>query len=305
MCLNSLNQSWQPTVHLRHILDHHIPWLLQNGNADDPLNTDAGKAMKGKDPKYPHTVRQWVRRYAACSQLHAHGAVWYRDERRKRRTKKKKKFSIAALTANGQNTPRSTKKAVSNKEGAFCSKETVVAVDTPQKEDVRPFQDWWTQSKLLPATPSQSGIKLLPSDTEPVPFDHGQLDGGNEAVCDDAEDVEFAQNPRRKKRRRKMKKLQLEPAADFFVGPNAPNDGDLSSMDEDPVCDLQSYRSLSCCPDAVDHCNLTPFRPLSVGTMTMGFSPLIMAPTLTSTSTPMEVERADRILHVAPLHGKE
>lgn len=363
MCLNSLNQSWQPTVHLRHILDHHIPWLLQNGNADDPLNSDAGAAMKRKDVKYGQTVRQWVHRYASGSQLESHGAVWYRDERRKRRTKKKKKFSISALSgistksggANGQNTPRTIKsnneskhkKKEKNENGGNGgnrgnAKEENEDVVTPSKcrkpsaggpgggdgecstVDLQPFQDWWTQSKLLPATPSQSGIKLLPNDTEPISpqnenddvvvededesSEHGDK-LRNEPVCDETEDVEMAHNPRRKKRRRKMKKLQLEPAVDFLVGPNAPNDGDLSSMDEDPVCDLQSYQSLNsvnCFGDAMDSGTQHSLSPIHSSSFCPEFSALIMA----ASSRQMKVEevereRADRILHVAPLHGKE
>merc|ERR1719410_1786320 len=68
VCLNSLNQSWQPTVQLRRILDHHLPWLLKNANAADPLNTEAGAQMEQQDPDYSNIVRQWVRRFANKSQ---------------------------------------------------------------------------------------------------------------------------------------------------------------------------------------------------------------------------------------------
>eukprot|EP00484_Ammonia_sp_Unknown_P020764 CAMPEP_0197026190 /NCGR_PEP_ID=MMETSP1384-20130603/6342_1 /TAXON_ID=29189 /ORGANISM="Ammonia sp." /LENGTH=666 /DNA_ID=CAMNT_0042454819 /DNA_START=48 /DNA_END=2048 /DNA_ORIENTATION=- len=97
VCLNSLNQNWQPTVNLRHILDTHMPWLLKNGNPDDPLNSEAGQQMKVKDPKYANTVKTWVKRHANQSQLHLYGSVWYKDQPKKK--KKKKKFSIAELTA--------------------------------------------------------------------------------------------------------------------------------------------------------------------------------------------------------------
>merc|ERR1712154_655129 len=116
VCLNSLNQNWQPTVNVRHILDTHILWLLKNGNPDDPLNTDAGQQMKAKDPKYAQIVKQWVKRHASHSQLANVGCVWYKDQPKKK--KKKKKFNIAQLTKkkppNDQkiSTPQSPKQSI-------------------------------------------------------------------------------------------------------------------------------------------------------------------------------------------------
>jgi len=314
VCLNSLNQQWQPTVHLRHILDHHIPWLLENGNPDDPLNSDAGAAMKSGDANYPQKVRQWVRRYAAESQLHSHGAVWYRQSLRTKKKKKKKRFSLRALSkepvvCHGVTTPMASKKGLSSLK---CTESDAAGhADTAQGGD---FQDWWSQCKLLPATPSQSGLRL-PIEIEPAPFDDDDDDdddGGAGGGDDDGEQIPnepvrrrtVPLGPQRNKRRRKMKKLQLEPAAHFLDGAGAATagDGDLSSMDEDPVSDLLSYRSLTA-GDA-GHCAqcLTPFCPLpAAGSLCPEFSPL--APVQRDSAAEAGQRNADRILHSAPLHG--
>eukprot|EP01084_Bolivina_argentea_P185536 319938_1 len=96
VCLNSLNQNWQPTVNVRHILDIHMPYLLEHGNPDDPLNTEAGEQMKNSKQKYDEAVRKWVQKFAKKSTLKDYGSVWYKDIKRKK--KKKKKFIISELT---------------------------------------------------------------------------------------------------------------------------------------------------------------------------------------------------------------
>mmetsp|Transcript_34386 Transcript_34386/g.30203 ORF Transcript_34386/g.30203 Transcript_34386/m.30203 type:complete len:596 (-) Transcript_34386:50-1837(-) len=179
VCLNSLNQNWQPTVNVRHILDTHMPWLLKNGNPDDPLNTDAGTQMKSKDPKYVNTVKQWVKKYANESHLATCGTTWYKDKPKKK--KKKKKFSIAELTkSNTTPTPktpdistlpqpkpyghhsRSPSKSMGHIEyspkinGKIASHSTGENENDENKKEYN-FQDWWSGSKILPNTPSKSG----------------------------------------------------------------------------------------------------------------------------------------------------
>ena len=79
-----------------------MPWLLKNGNPDDPLNTDAGQQMKQKDPKYANTVKEWVKKFANQSHLANCGSVWYKDKPKKK--KKKKTFSLAELTKSSTTT---------------------------------------------------------------------------------------------------------------------------------------------------------------------------------------------------------
>merc|ERR1712228_903842 len=255
---------------VRHILDTHILWLLQNGNPDDPLNTDAGQQMKAKDPKYPHTVRQWVKRHASHSQLAQVGSLWYKDQS-KRKKKKKKKFCIAELNAPTtpkqsvhklkKSTPQTPQKKKMIKKRKRLSSKSMGCID-----DNIDFQDWWSQSKILPNTPtkgskpqhirrshsfcnrpdsspwirSRKPVRRMKSDS--IIGWNGYYNEENEDVnmmkliCldDDYKDNmnELQSTKKHKKRRKKIKK-------------NVESENDLSSMDEDPICDLQTYESLT------------------------------------------------------------
>eukprot|EP01083_Nonionella_stella_P278916 948605_1 len=157
VCLNSLNQNWQPTVNVRHILDTHMPWLLKHGNPDDPLNTDAGTQMKQKDDKkYETTVKQWVQKFASKSKLTSVGSVLYKDQPKKKK-KKKKKFSISELIiTKDDNNPNNNTKII-NIPPIISPKQT----RKPSKSvgNIDDFQDWWKQSKLLPNTPRSKPSK--------------------------------------------------------------------------------------------------------------------------------------------------
>ena len=156
VCLNSLNQNWQPTVNVRHILDTHILWLLKNGNPDDPLNTDAGQQMKAKDPKYPQIVRQWVKRHASQSQLASVGCVWYKDHAKKK--KKKKKFCIAELSASKtpkQQSVETKMQQTPKKNECVTKRRRLSSKSVGHTEENIDFQDWWAQSKILPNTPTK------------------------------------------------------------------------------------------------------------------------------------------------------
>ena len=43
ICLNVLNEEWQPIYTIQHILETFLPQLLTYPNSDDPLNNDAAK----------------------------------------------------------------------------------------------------------------------------------------------------------------------------------------------------------------------------------------------------------------------
>jgi len=43
ICLNVLNEEWQPIYTIQHIIETFIPQLLTYPNSDDPLNLDAAK----------------------------------------------------------------------------------------------------------------------------------------------------------------------------------------------------------------------------------------------------------------------
>jgi len=272
VCLNSLNQNWQPTVNVRHILDTHILWLLQNGNPDDPLNTDAGEQMKAKDPKYPQIVRQWVKRHASHSQLAQVGNLWYKDQSKKKK-KKKKKFSIAEL--NAPTTPKQSVHLLKNitpqtpqKKKIIKKRKRLSSKSMGHIDDNIDFENWWTQSKVLPNTPtkcskpqhikrsnsfcnrpdsspwirSRKPIRRMMSDSiigwneyyeDNVDVNSMKLISLQNYVDDDnKENMNEFHLKKYKKKRKKIKK-------------NVENESDLSSMDEDPICDLQTYESLT------------------------------------------------------------
>eukprot|EP01083_Nonionella_stella_P002589 7419_1 len=240
VCLNSLNQNWQPTVNIRHILDTHMPWLLKNGNPDDPLNTDAGQQMKNKDPKYESIVKQWVRKFAYKSQLHAVGSVWYKDQPKKKR--KKKKFSIAELTkSNTHNTNTKSKPDIKIASNLPPISPMLTKKRAPSKSvgNMDDFQDWWTQSKHLPNTPSKSATpQMMRSHSFCLRHDSSPCDlmkmVSDEKTIKKNVDINMKAN---KKRKRKHKHKQTMELSD--------NESDLSSMDEDPVYDLGTYQSLN------------------------------------------------------------
>jgi len=222
VCLNSLNQNWQPTVSVRHILDTHMPWLLLNGNPDDPLNADAGTQMKAKDPKYQSMVKQWVKKFAARSQLNSCGTLWYKDQPKKK--KKKKKFNIKEILQH-----KTTKKKIVKTQRK--SSKSVGHID----DDID-FQDWWTQSKLLPNTPS----------TKPqIPRSHSFCNRKQnnmklislQQFDDDDIEMNFIRNDQQRKRKKHKKNIKEILDDD--------KESDLSSMDDDPIYDLQRYQSLT------------------------------------------------------------
>ncbi|PWA83797.1 ubiquitin-conjugating enzyme E2 4 [Artemisia annua] len=64
VCVNVLNQAWNPTTDLVNVFELYLPMLLIEPNADDPLNEDAADLLLIDRPAYEAKVREDL-----CAQL--------------------------------------------------------------------------------------------------------------------------------------------------------------------------------------------------------------------------------------------
>tara|TARA_B100000902_G_C26931674_1_gene726670 strand:+ start:66 stop:521 length:456 start_codon:yes stop_codon:yes gene_type:complete len=57
ICLNVLNDEWQPIYTLRHITETFLPQLLTYPNPDDPMNIDAANLFKKNNKQFIRQVK--------------------------------------------------------------------------------------------------------------------------------------------------------------------------------------------------------------------------------------------------------
>ena len=62
ICLNVLNEEWQPIYTLKHILETFIPQLLTYPNPDDPLNIEAAEMYKSNYEKFKKCVTDFIKK---------------------------------------------------------------------------------------------------------------------------------------------------------------------------------------------------------------------------------------------------
>ncbi len=62
ICLNVLNEEWQPIYTIKHILETFIPQLLTYPNPDDPLNLEAAEMYKTDINKFNKHVIDFIKR---------------------------------------------------------------------------------------------------------------------------------------------------------------------------------------------------------------------------------------------------
>nr|GEW13409.1 ubiquitin-conjugating enzyme E2 4 [Tanacetum cinerariifolium] len=58
VCVNVLNERWNPMTDLVNVFEHYLPMLLKEPNADDPLNEDAADLLLIDRPGYEAKVRE-------------------------------------------------------------------------------------------------------------------------------------------------------------------------------------------------------------------------------------------------------
>ncbi|XP_015573626.1 ubiquitin-conjugating enzyme E2-23 kDa isoform X2 [Ricinus communis] len=64
VCLDVINQSWNPMFDLFNIFEDFLPQLLLYPNPSDPLNSDAGSLMIKDKKLYEEKVKEYCERYA-------------------------------------------------------------------------------------------------------------------------------------------------------------------------------------------------------------------------------------------------
>ena len=60
ICLNVLNEDWQPIYTLDHVIGTFLPQLLTYPNPDDPLNCDAAKLYKNNINQFNRHVKMKI-----------------------------------------------------------------------------------------------------------------------------------------------------------------------------------------------------------------------------------------------------
>lgn len=63
ICLNVLNEEWQPIYTIKHILDTFLPQLLTYPNADDPLNIEAAENYIKDNDRFVELAKFTMRKY--------------------------------------------------------------------------------------------------------------------------------------------------------------------------------------------------------------------------------------------------
>ena len=63
ICLNVLNEEWQPIYTIKHIIETFIPQLLTYPNPDDPLNVDAANLYIEDNGKFLEIVKYTMNKY--------------------------------------------------------------------------------------------------------------------------------------------------------------------------------------------------------------------------------------------------
>mgnify|MGYP003682286465 CR=1 FL=1 len=60
ICLNVLNEEWQPIYTIKHIMETFIPQLLTYPNPDDPLNIEAAKLYNNNKEQFNRQVKMRI-----------------------------------------------------------------------------------------------------------------------------------------------------------------------------------------------------------------------------------------------------
>ena len=60
ICLNVLNEEWQPIYTIKHIIETFIPQLLTYPNPDDPLNVEAAKLYNNNKDQFNRQVKMRI-----------------------------------------------------------------------------------------------------------------------------------------------------------------------------------------------------------------------------------------------------
>ncbi|KAK4770682.1 hypothetical protein SAY87_031214 [Trapa incisa] len=64
ICLDVINENWNPMFSLMNVFELFLPLLLTNPNPHDPLNVEAGEMMLQDKATYEQRVREHCQRYA-------------------------------------------------------------------------------------------------------------------------------------------------------------------------------------------------------------------------------------------------
>tara|TARA_B100000214_G_C23625166_1_gene471411 strand:- start:112 stop:591 length:480 start_codon:yes stop_codon:yes gene_type:complete len=63
ICLNVLNEEWQPIYTVKHIIETFIPQLLTYPNPDDPLNVEAAHLYQHENETFIDYVKETMHKY--------------------------------------------------------------------------------------------------------------------------------------------------------------------------------------------------------------------------------------------------
>nr|XP_043613845.1 ubiquitin-conjugating enzyme E2-23 kDa-like [Erigeron canadensis] len=64
VCLNVINKEWSPMFELNHVFDIFLPVLLDDPNAEDPMNEDAAALFLNDRVAYQDKVKEYCQKYA-------------------------------------------------------------------------------------------------------------------------------------------------------------------------------------------------------------------------------------------------
>jgi ubiquitin-conjugating enzyme E2 H len=64
ICLDVLNTAWSPMFTIKHILENYLPLLLDQPNADDPLNREAAAVFKNSREEFNKYAKEHASKHS-------------------------------------------------------------------------------------------------------------------------------------------------------------------------------------------------------------------------------------------------